>query len=177
ATISRGCDFCEVDGAAANFGTGRESLNESSRNNNDRSENPEHGISRCYRNRSCADGHQTQGKKEPCSPSVTVHKRTQHKRADRTNQKSDPVSEECTQQRNEFIVRRKKCVANIFRVIAVDDEVVHFEEIAGRHAHHGVELLSALSRGQHAISSNPYYSATAARVRLKDADCTAGSTS
>src|SRR5690349_21807021 len=69
---------------------------------------------------------------------------TEKNAAQRAHQKTGPEGHEGQHQLREFTPGREEHFTNRGRVVAEDEEVVHFQEVATRHADHGPDLLPPL---------------------------------
>jgi hypothetical protein len=69
---------------------------------------------------------------------------TEKNAAQRAHQKAGAEGHEGQHQLREFAASREEDSTNGARVVAEDEEVVHFQEIATRHAYHRPDLLPSL---------------------------------
>ncbi len=153
AAIAGGGDLREIDRAAADLDAGGEALDQTAHHDDDRSQDADRLIPRRKRDRGGADRHQRQREDQTRAAPHTVGIGAENHGPDRPYEEPRTVGEERGHQRDEFVVGGEEGPGDVGRVIAVDDEVVHLEEIAGGHADHGFDLLSAFRGRKHAGSS------------------------
>ena len=135
--VTGGGNFGQIDRYAAQFHSRGKTLKQAAENNSDRSENADEPVRRRAGDGESSRSHKSEGEDKAGSPSMPVDVRAQNNRAERAHEIAGSKSSERQHQRSEMVAGGKNVAGDVRRIVGVDHEVVHFEEIAAGDADDG----------------------------------------
>ncbi len=142
ASMSRRGDFGQVNRHASELNPRRQSLDKTPEHHQDRRQEADGLERRRQGNRERAHGHEGKRENQARAPAVAICVRTKRQGAQRPHQEPRAEGGERQHQRRELVALREKRAADGRRVVPVDHEVVHLEEVAGCHSDDGPDFLA-----------------------------------
>ena len=141
--MARSGDLGQVNRDTTEFHAGGKTLQQSAEQHQQRSQQPDAGVSRCAGYGDNADRHQRQGENQTGTPSIAVGISSQNDCAKRSHEKARTKRHERQNQRYIGSTAWKKRLPDVRSVITEHHEVIHFQEVSAGHAHDCPDLCFA----------------------------------